>query len=195
MAWWCIKQLSYRSCLYSYILISDLPQPFVWTKITKRPDEAQREVCGPQSMTFAKFYSMDDVFAYRRLLHERYINYPVVALQKKGQFSTTQASCKKTVTSFSEVANLTQWMVGDPHVTPAFFSDDSVHLSSCTEMCLFASIVGNKFRMDDISCGSATYVICRKSSSELRFCICLSNRYRYEEPELRLVRIKPDSAL
>ena len=147
--------------------ISDLPQPFVGMKISKPADKAQSDVCGPQAMTFARFNSRDDVFAFKRLLHEH--SYAWFALQKKKEFHTIFTNCYKTGSSFAEIANLTQWTVGDPHVSPELFEGISFQINSCSEKCFFMKMIsGNQFKIGDYPCGKTLPIICRIVSREFR---------------------------
>lgn len=124
-------------------------------------NDAHSEGCDAKSMTFARFYSMDDVFAFRRLLLIH--NMMSLSLKKKEQFSTA-LSCKK-ITSAPDLAQHTYWSIGHPQVSAEFFADTTFAFNSCSDMCFQMVLVsGHIVELRDINCATLQFITCRNSS-------------------------------
>lgn len=150
-----------------FINVAVMPQPFEWMNIKKSINLAQQQVCGPRSQVVARFDSKDDVFAYRRLLHNHLELAFVLALQKNQSFTSTSTGCQKTMSSISDLANLTHWSVGEPHVASTVFSAESFIFDGCNQMCLSYQLISrNNFSIADVPCSTSYTVVCRNMSRE-----------------------------
>lgn len=133
-------------------------------KINSR-DFAHSYVCGSRSMTLARFESMDDVHAFRRILHERSYTYFWIAMEKKRAFTVSSSNCQEPVESMSDITDLLKWTIGNQNVSATLFNDSAFAIENCKEMCLAVSLTdANRFRLDDVHCYIQHSVICRNNS-------------------------------
>lgn len=108
-------------------------------------------------MDLARFYSMDDVFAFRRLVHEK--GALVLGLKKRVSFRNIdkRSACSRVITSskFADFVHLTEWMNGDKYVSPRFFKDTEGVIRFCKSSCFFMTLDStNKFIIKDFRCSN-----------------------------------------
>lgn len=106
-------------------------------------------------MDLARFYSMDDVFAFRRLVHEK--GALVLGLQKRFHFINTagRSSCYRVITSskFADFVYLTEWMNGNKYVSRRFFKNTVGMIRLCKTTCFYMTLDStNKFIIKDLDC-------------------------------------------
>lgn len=142
----------------------------------KKPTQAQSDVCGPNSMTLARLDSIENVFAYNRLLHE--VDYlPWLGMMKKERFTTTDAGCKTISFSYANVGLSMRWMIGDPQVSSEYFQNYTFEMNDCNENCAYIALLNNnQFRLNDGDCEFSTWIVCRYSGKLLRIIVTAVNR-------------------
>lgn len=136
-------------------------QPYVLVKDVYKPiSDAQTDVCAPKHMILARFFSMEDVFAFRRFQHN---------LQQVTWFGLQKDSSVDQCLNVSKVIGLISWITGEERADSSFFKEREFHLTSCSLRCFTATIVGNILSLEDISCSQSKLVVCMNitSSGEL----------------------------
>lgn len=125
-------------------------------------------------MTLARFESMSDVHAFRRILHERSNIYHWIAMEKKRAFTFASSNCQEPLES--DITNLFRWTIGNQNVSAKLFNDSAYAIQNCHEMCLALTLIyANRFRLDDVFCNYEYSVICRNNSlGKCNFDLCCS---------------------
>ena len=127
-----------------------------------RFSEVQNQACGPRSMVFDRYHSKNEIFALRRILND-YNGDNVWLPIKKKKFTTTSTSCEK-INNHADLLKFTEWTSGDPKLESGIFTDEGLSIDTCSELCLVMRMDNSEPWIEELSCTSETFTICRNSS-------------------------------
>lgn len=142
---------------------SELPQPFVWANSTAAFSKIQNQVCGPMAMTFDRYNSRDELYAFRRLVNDHNLRI-WMPIKKKESFSFSPFySCKRI--RRANLPSVMEWTVGNSNFTMDFFSDEIFTITSCSNWCFVIKMSDGKIYLSDYDCDkNDVWVVCRNSS-------------------------------
>lgn len=150
----CIMHSEKVSCFSAF------GQPYVLVKDVYKPiSEAQTDVCAPKSMILARFFSMEDVFAFRRF--QQNLQEDTWFGLQKGRMRVSVDQCLNV----SQVIERVSWIMGEERIDSSFLEGSEFHLTSCSFRCFTAKIVGYFLSFNDFSCLQSKLVVCMNVTS------------------------------